>query len=190
VARELHDESGQVMTALAVHLRALEADVEPGAIRDRISEMRRQLSEASVNLRELTTRLRPTAIDEHGLADAIEEQAARLRRAGVAVDVELRGLEPAPPEEVQTVVFRVAQESMTNIARHSRATHASVVVSVRDGRLRLVVEDDGVGFDPEAPTRRLGLAGIRERVEMLGGDLRIESSPGNGTAVVVDLEAS
>jgi signal transduction histidine kinase len=189
VARELHDESGQVLTALAVHLRALEADVEPGGIRDRISDMRRQLSEASVSLRELTTRLRPTAIDEHGLADAIEEQAARLRRAGVAVDVELRGLDPPPREEVQTVVFRVAQESMTNIARHSRATHASVVVSVREGRLRLVVEDDGVGFDPAAPTRRLGLAGIRERVEMLGGGLRIESSPGNGTAVVVDLEA-
>jgi signal transduction histidine kinase len=189
VARELHDESGQVLTALAVHLRALEADVEPGGIRDRISDMRRQLSEASVSLRELTTRLRPTAIDEHGLADAIEEQAARLRRAGVAVDVELRGLDPPPREEVQTVVFRVAQESMTNIARHSRATHASVVVSVREGRLRLVVEDDGVGFDPAAPTRRLGLAGIRERVEMLGGGLRIESSPGNGTAVVVVLEA-
>jgi signal transduction histidine kinase len=188
VARELHDESGQVLTALAVHLRALEADVGPGEIRDRIAEMRRSLAEASVGLRELTTRLRPTAIDEHGLADAIEEQAARLRRAGVAVDVELRGLEPPLPEEVQTVIFRVAQESMTNIARHSEATHASVVVSVHEGRVRLVVEDDGRGFDPSAPTARLGLAGIRERIQMLGGQLRIESSPGAGTAVVVDLE--
>ena len=188
VARELHDESGQVLTALAVHLRALEEDVGPGEVRDRIAEMRRQLSQASVGLRELATRLRPTAIDEHGLADAIEEQAARLRRAGVAVDVELRGLDPGLPEDVQTLVFRVAQESMTNIARHSEAAHASVVLSAHQGRVRLVIEDDGRGFDPAAPTSRLGLAGIRERVEMIGGHLRIESSPGNGTAVVVDLE--
>jgi signal transduction histidine kinase len=188
VARELHDESGQVLTALAVHLRALESDVGPGEIQDRIAEMRRSLAEASVGLRELTTRLRPTAIDEHGLSDAIEEQAARLRRTGVTVDVELRGLEPPLPEEVQTVIFRVAQESMTNVARHSEATHASVVVSVHEGRVRLVVEDDGRGFDPSAPTARFGLAGIRERIEMLGGHLRIESSPAAGTAVVVDLE--
>jgi signal transduction histidine kinase len=188
VARELHDESGQVLTALAVHLRALESDVGPGEIQDRIAEMRRSLAEASVGLRELTTRLRPTAIDEHGLSDAIEEQAARLRRTGVTVEVELRGLEPPLPEEVQTVIFRVAQESLTNVARHSEATHASVVVSVHEGRVRLVVEDDGRGFDPSAPTARFGLAGIRERIEMLGGHLRIESSPGAGTAVVVDLE--
>jgi signal transduction histidine kinase len=150
--------------------------------------MRRSLADASVGLRELTTRLRPTAITEHGLGDAIEEQAARLRRAGVQVDVELRGLDTPLPEEVQTVIFRVAQESMTNIARHSEAGHASVVVTARDGKVRLVVEDDGVGFDAAAPTSRFGLAGIRERVEMLGGTLRIESAPGTGTAVVVDLE--
>ena len=77
---------------------------------------------------------------------------------------------------------------MTNVARHSQATNASVVVSVHEGRVRLVVEDDGTGFDPSAPTSRFGLAGIRERVEMLGGALRIESSPGSGTAVVVNLE--
>ena len=150
--------------------------------------MRRSLSQASVGIRELATRLRPTAIDELGLADAIEEQAARLRRTGLAVDVELRGLDPPLPEEVQTVIFRVAQECMTNVARHSQATNASVVVSVHEGRVRLVVEDDGTGFDPSTPTSRFGLAGIRERVEMLGGALRIESSPDSGTAVVVDLE--
>ena len=188
MARELHDESGQVLTALAVHLKALEDDVGPGDIRDRIAEMRRSLSQASVGLRELATRLRPTAIDELGLADAIEEQAARLRRTGVDVGVELRGLDPPFPEEVQTALFRVVQESLTNVARHSGARNASVLLSVHGGRVRLVVEDDGGGFDPTAPTSRFGLAGIRERVEMLGGQLRIESSPGSGTAVVVDLE--
>jgi signal transduction histidine kinase len=188
VARELHDESGQVLTALALHLRALEEDVGPGEIRDRIAEMRRSLAAASSSLRELATRLRPSAVDAHGLQDAIEEQAAALRRTGLTVDVDLRGVTPDLSAEVQTVMFRVVQEALTNVARHSEAHIASVVVSAQDGRLRLVVEDDGQGFDPLAPTSRLGLAGIRERVELLGGRLRIESSPGAGTAVVVDLE--
>jgi signal transduction histidine kinase len=189
VARELHDESGQVLTALALHLRALENDVGPGEVRDRIAEMRRSLAAASTGLRELATRLRPSAVDEQGLGDAIEEQAARLRRAGVHVDVDLRGVTPELPEEVQTVLFRVVQEALTNVARHSEATSASVVISAHEGRLRLMVEDDGRGFDPSAPTSRLGLAGIQERVELLGGRLRIESSPDGGTAVVVDLES-
>ncbi|WP_217913481.1 GAF domain-containing sensor histidine kinase [Miltoncostaea marina] len=190
IARELHDESGQVLTALALHLRALEADVVSDEIRARIAEMRRSLASASAGLRELATRLRPSAVEEHGLADAVEELAAQLRRGGLAVDVDARGAPEGLPVEVQTVVFRVVQESLTNIARHSGAEHASVVLAARRGRLRLVVEDDGRGFDPGAPTERLGIAGIRERVELLGGDLRIESTPGAGTAVVVDIDVA
>ena len=188
VARELHDESGQVLTALALHLRALEDDVGPGEVRERIAEMRRSLASASSSLRELATRLRPSALEEHGLADAIEDQAGRLRRSGIPVDVDLRGLDADLSGELQTVLFRVVQESLTNVARHSGAERASIVVSARGDRLRLMVEDDGCGFDTSSPTGRLGLAGIRERVELLGGQLRIESSPGGGTAVVVDLE--
>ncbi len=187
IARELHDESGQVLTALAVHLKALEDDVGPEA-RERIVEMRRQLTGASASLRELATRLRPAAVEEHGLEDAIAEQAARLRRTGVQVDVDTRGLGDHLSGEIQTVLFRVVQESLTNVARHSGAARASVVITASGGRLRLVVEDDGCGFDTQEPTSRLGLAGIRERIELLGGGLRIESSPGAGTAVVVDLE--
>ncbi|MEQ8833516.1 MAG: GAF domain-containing protein [Miltoncostaeaceae bacterium] len=188
VARELHDESGQLLTALAVHLRALEQDVGRGEVRERLTEMRREVGEASTSLRDLATRLRPAAIDAHGLADAIEEQAASLRRSGTAVDVQLAGVDGTLSGEVEVALYRVVQESLTNIARHSGARHASVVLSIHDGRVRLVVEDDGSGFDTSAPSRRLGLAGIRERVEMLGGALRIESAPGDGTAVVVDLE--
>jgi signal transduction histidine kinase len=188
VARELHDESGQVLTALALHLRALETDVGPGLVAERIAEMRRSLASASSGIRELATRLRPPAVDEHGLADAIEEQAARLRRAGLQVEVDLRMGGDELPEEIQTLLFRVAQEALTNVARHAGARSASVVLTAREGRLRLVVEDDGQGFDPAAPTSRFGLAGIRERVELLGGRLRVESSPGAGTAVIVDLE--
>ena len=114
---------------------------------------------------------------EHGLVDAIDEQAAQLRAAGLAVDVDLRGIDPALGRRDETVLFRVVQEALTNVARHSGASARSVVVERprrpgapgRGGRRH--------GFDPSAPTARLGLAGIRERVEMIGGRLRIESTP-------------
>ncbi|MGD9696270.1 MAG: GAF domain-containing protein [Thermoleophilia bacterium] len=188
VARELHDEAGQVLSALAVHLRTLEDDVSTPEARARVAELRRSVGTAANNLRGLATRLRPAALAERGLAEAIEEQAARLREAGVAVDVDLRGIDRGLPDSVQTAVFRVVQETLTNIARHSGARTASIVATVHRSQLRLVVEDDGRGFDPSTPSTHLGLAGIRERVELEGGRLRIESSPGEGTAVVVDLE--
>jgi signal transduction histidine kinase len=188
VARELHDEAGQALTALAVHLRALESEVPAGPLRDRIAGLRHSVGTATGNVRELAVRLRPAALDEHGLAEAIEEQAARLRQAGIAVDVDLRGIDAGIPDDVQTVLFRVVQEALTNTARHSGARSASIVAGARGGRLRLVVEDDGDGFDPASPTSRLGLVGIHERVGLIGGRLRIESSPGGGTAVVVDVE--
>jgi signal transduction histidine kinase len=189
LARELHDEAGQALTALAVHLRALEGDVPEGPLRDRVAELRGQVASATTALRELATRLRPSALREGGLATAIEEQAERVRAsAGIQVDVDLRGLDAELPEDVQVALFRVVQEALTNVVRHSEATSVSIVATARGARVRLVVDDDGRGFDPSAPTERLGLAGIRERVELLGGQLRIESSPGGGTAVVVDLE--
>ncbi len=190
IARELHDEAGQVLTALALHLRALEDDVESDAIRDRLVALRRSVGDASTGIRELAMRLRPPALAEHGLVEAIEEQADLLRETGLTVEVDLRGIRPDLPDEVQTALFRVVQEALTNAARHAHATNVSVVASSAEGRLRLVVEDDGVGFDPAAPTRHLGLAGSRERVAMIGGQLRIESSRGAGTAVVVDVEVA
>jgi signal transduction histidine kinase len=189
LARELHDEAGQALTALAVHLRALEGDVPEGSLRERVADLRGQLASASTAMRELATRLRPSALREGGLATAIEEQAARARESvGIEVDVDLRGLDAELPEEVQVALFRVVQEALTNVVRHSEATSVSIVATALGSRVRLVVDDDGRGFDPSAPTERLGLAGIRERVALLGGALRIESSPGGGTAVVVDLE--
>ncbi len=188
VARELHDEVGQVLTALAVHLRTLEDEVSTPEARRRVEDLRGSVGDAARSLRELAVRLRPARLLERGLAEAIEEQADRLRAAGLEVDVDVRGITPDLSEDVQTVVFRTVQESLTNIARHSGATHASVVAAASGSRLRIVVEDDGVGFDPDSPTSRLGLVGIRERVELLGGNLQIESSEGAGSAVVVDLE--
>jgi signal transduction histidine kinase len=189
IARELHDEAGQVLTALALHLRALEDEVREGPGRERLAELRRSVNGAAAGLRSLATELRPSGLREHGLASALERQAGRLREGdGIEVDLAVGALPANLPEETQIALYRVVQEELTNVARHAGATRASVLATTHAGRLRLVIEDDGCGFDPAGPTARLGLVGIRERVELLGGQLRIESAPGAGTAVIVDLE--
>jgi signal transduction histidine kinase len=188
IARELHDEAGQVLTALALHLRALEDELPDDATRGRLSDLRRQINAAAASLRDLATELRPSGLREHGLQSAIARQAARVAESsGIEVDLALGGLPEGLPEQTEIALFRVVQEALTNVARHSGSRRASVLATALGGKLRLVVEDEGSGFDATAPTARLGLAGIRERVELLGGQLRIESSPGAGTAVIVDL---
>ena len=189
IARELHDETGQALSALAVHLRALEDEVPGQAGRARLQELRRMVARVANGVRELATELRPSGLREQGLAHAIEAQADRLRTShGLEVDLALGDLPRGLPVEVESAIFRVVQEALTNVVRHAGAAQASVLATAHGRRLRLVIEDDGRGFDPAAPTARLGLVGMRERVELLGGDLRVESAPGAGTVLIVDLE--
>ncbi len=188
IARELHDEAGQSLTALALALRMLDGHVDDTG-RERLAELRHMVNGISGSLRTLATELRPSGLREHGLASAIERQAARATEAsGIEIDTVVSGEFGDLPDPVQVALLRMVQEAITNVVRHSRARRASVLVSRRHEHLRAVVEDDGQGFDPAAPTDRLGLAGIRERVGLLGGELRIESSPGEGTAVIIDVE--
>ena len=189
IARELHDELGQELTALALHLRALDDEVSSPTGVARLDAVRQALADTSTNLRELAVELRPSGLREHGLASAIERQAARLNEtSGIAVDVAVGAIPADLPDAVEIGLFRVVQEALANVARHSGAANASVIANRRGGRLRVVVEDDGCGFDPSAPSERLGLAGIRERVALLGGSLRIESDTAGGTTVIVELE--
>lgn len=190
IARELHDEAGQVLTALAVQLRALEGHVDDEG-RAQLVELRALVNSASSGLRSLATELRPSGLKEHGLVAAIGRHADRVHEmSGIQVDRELDAIPEDLPDDVQVAVFRVVQEALTNVARHSGAGRASILATKRRHRLRVVVEDDGSGFDPTAPTGRLGIGGMRERMELIGGELRIESSPGSGAAVVIDLEVS
>jgi signal transduction histidine kinase len=190
IARELHDETGQVLTALAVQLRALEGHVDDDG-RRQLGDLRALVNSAASGLRTLATELRPSGLREHGLAAAIARHADRVyEMSGIRVDHALDALPDALGEEVQITLFRVVQEALTNVARHSGAGRASVLATRRATRLRVVVEDDGAGFDPLAPTSRLGIAGMHERMELIGGDLRIESTPGSGAAVVIDLEVA
>jgi len=191
IARELHDEAGQELTALALQLRAMDDHVTGERGRAGLATARQILARTAANLRALALELRPSGLKEHGLASAIERQAARLRESsGISVAVALEAIPDSLPEPVEIALFRVVQEALTNISRHSGARHASVTASFRRDRLRVVVEDDGRGFDPAAPTDRLGLAGIRERMELIGGEFRVESARRAGTTVIFELEVA
>ena len=189
IARELHDEAGQELTALALQLRAMDDHVADDVGRAHLAAVRQALAGTSANLRALAIELRPSGLRDHGLASAIVRQAARLQESsGITVDVAIAPIPDGLGESCEIALFRVVQEALTNVVRHSHAGRASVVASVHDGRLRVVIEDDGTGFDPSAPTDRLGLAGIRERIQLIGGELRIESARREGTTVIVEVE--
>ena len=187
VARELHDETGQVLTAVALELRALDGHLDPEG-RELLAAARRTLASASESLRDLAVRLRPSGLAEHGLESAIERQAARVRDAsGMTVDVAVTGLPDDLRDEIEVAVFRVVQEALTNVQRHSGARTAGVLVTCPGDCIRVLVEDDGVGFDPGTATDRLGLAGIHERIALVGGTVTIESTPGEGAVVSVEI---
>ena len=187
IARELHDEAGQVMMAVALHLRALERSAQDPQQREDLEELHAIVSEAAAGLHELISDLRPGLLREHGLAAAIRQQATRTSEAtGIEIGVNLEAL-PTLPDEVEIALYRIVQEALVNVVRHSGATAASVTAA-RDGdRLRLVIEDDGRGFDPAGPTRRHGLLGMSERMALLGGQLHVDSSPGGGSAIIAEL---
>jgi signal transduction histidine kinase len=188
IARELHDEAGQVMMAVALHLRALEKSTEDVQQRQELEELHTIVSEAATGLHEMISDLRPGLLREHGLAAAIDQQATRTSEAtGIPVGVHLEAL-PTLPDEVEIALYRIAQEALVNVVRHSGAAAASVTAARTGNRLRLVIEDNGRGFDPATSTRRHGLLGMSERMALLGGQLHTDSSPGVGTAIIAELD--
>jgi signal transduction histidine kinase len=192
VSRELHDEAGQSLTSLTVDLRLLEAKVgDPGAVRAGISDLKKKVDEVMVGLHRLASNLRPASLDHVGLSAAVQQMVEAINlRGGLKVDFEAGRLGAERlPEFTETALFRIAQEALGNAVQHSRAARASVLLERREGRVLVVVEDDGVGFDPVLALHsgRLGLLGMRERAEMLGGSLVVESAEGKGTTVVAEV---
>ncbi|QEL20426.1 PAS domain-containing sensor histidine kinase [Limnoglobus roseus] len=178
VSRDLHDTVGQTHAALAMALKAA-ADGLAHA-RGLADGMGRELHAAAV-------RLRPTALDDLGLEAAVRELAVDWsRQHGVAATVEVR-VGGRLPGAVETTVYRVVQEALTNAAKHARAAAVGVTVFAAGGEVRAVVEDDGVGFDPTGATARLGLVGMRERLAQVGGEVEVESAPGRGTTIIARI---
>ena len=192
VSRELHDEAGQSLASLKLGLHLLEEKAgDPAAVRSSVSELRLQVEELMLSLHRLASNLRPASLDHVGLRAAVQQivetsnlqDGPRVEFEGGAVG-NLR-----LPEITETALYRIVQEALTNARRHSRATVVSVLLERRDGKIVAVIEDDGIGFDPVLALHsgRLGLLGMRERAEMIGGSLIVESAEGKGTTIAAEV---
>jgi len=192
LARELHDETGQALTSILLGLRAVEeAEGEPqlGAA---IKEVRDLVRSTLRDVRRLAVELRPTALDDFGLVPALERLTEGFaEQTGLSVDFQASLTAGRLPTEIETALYRIVQESLTNIVKHARAGSVSVVLTRKEDAVSVVVEDDGVGFEPGRPRDGgLGLLGMQERVALLGGRLAIESRPGAGTTFVAEVPLS
>ena len=191
LARELHDEFGQLLATITLHLHAARS-VAGEAVRPRLEECAALLERAGGQVRSLALELCPTMLETQGLEATLRWLAQQHeQRTGIAVQIE--GHLHRAPGDLAIACFRVAQEALTNVVRHAQARHVWIELSQSDSALSLVIRDDGVGFDvastlaQAAERGRLGLLGMRERVQIVGGGLDVDSAPGRGTRIAISF---
>lgn len=192
IARELHDEAGQSLTSLMVGLRLLERDVgHPENVIERVNQLKSMTNDVLENLHRLAINLRPASLDHLGLIAALRQYIETFsRQYNIKTQFEVVGLDDKRlPPTVETNLYRIVQEALTNVVRHARASRVDVLLERRGDQMVTIIEDNGVGFDAEAAGQsgRLGLLGMRERAEMLGGTLAIESTIGSNTTIYVEV---
>jgi len=192
IARELHDELGQALTGLKLDLSWLEQRLSRSSgatpLRECAHDMMAQMNAVMVAVRRIITELRPSILDELGLAAAIEWQAQDFgERTGIHVTTAVSDVDTAAPEPIASSVFRTLQEALTNVARHAQATCVTVSFVNEAGALILRVADDGRGMAPERNKGRqsLGLLGLRERAVACGGEIEVAGAPGTGTTLTL-----
>src|SRR4051794_29958365 len=190
IAQDLHDEVNQALTAILLRLQAAALDVPPG-LRSELKEIQTLATQAMEELLTLARTLRPTALDDHGLVPALASQVANFgERTGIRASFHRHGEAPELSDEEQLVLYRVAQESLSNIVQHSQASAVRVELS-SIGRTVLRIRDDGCGFAPSSRSGgRLGVSGMRERALLVGGRLNVFSAPGEGTTIELTMGAS
>jgi len=192
IARELHDELGQDLSALryALKFARLRFEKEPAAIGSSLEEMEELLRRTTQTTRTMLAGLRPTVLEDLGLSAAAEWLVKRMQeRTGVVCDLQLPPEELLLPLPLATAAYRVLQESLTNVARHAQAHHVHLLVEKRPDSLDVTVTDDGIGFTRSPSTRAggVGLIWMRERVQSLGGTLELDTAPGRGTRLTARL---
>lgn len=193
ISRELHDEVGQTLTALRLELGNLEAfRHEKERFKEHLTEARRLAEETLRTVRDISVGLRPSVLDELGLAPALRWQGREFtRRTGTPVEIRVNGSLDRLADAGRTCVYRVVQEALTNCARHAQAKHICVSVESGHESIALTVEDDGVGFETNgARMRGLGLLGAEERVKELHGTMKVISRPSQGTVVQCEIPVS
>jgi signal transduction histidine kinase len=195
LSRELHDAVGQELTALSLNLTIIDGAL-PGdtrqKVRERLEDSQELLEETTRHLRNIMVTLRPPGLDELGLLAALKEHVSQVARR-CEVSLTVTGIEPqprlAPTEEI--ALFRIAQEALNNIVKHARAKECSICLRQNGHSIELSITDDGVGFDtarkPIMGGYGMGTTTMRERAEAIGASLRLQSAPGQGTRVAVEL---
>lgn len=191
IARELHDEAGQLLAALLLALKRLQERAgEPRVVTREVERIIGLAESAMENLHRLAVRLRPASLDHLGLEAALRQQCSVLNgQNGLAVAFTVQGPEKRLAPAVETALYRIVQEALTNAVRHAEATRIDVLLDRGEDGIRVLVRDDGMGFEPEALSRDecLGLLGMRERAEALGGELVVEATPQAGTLIRLEL---
>ncbi len=190
LARELHDQSGQTLAHLLVRLKTLEGKIQEDNLQEDFQSIQEIVSYSIDQLSEISYRLRPPALEEFGLGTALWSLLEQMiLESGLELEYS-NNLTAEISQEISVVLFRIAQEALTNVLRHANAKRVSVSLENQAGRVVMVIEDDGVGFEPEQlsgkPTNRhLGLISMTERAEIVGGDLELDTSQGTGTKLRV-----
>ena len=189
LARELHDETGQALTSILLGLRAVEEAGSPDQMSTAASDLRELVVRTLQDVRRLAVQLRPKALDDFGLVAAVEHLVQTFSEAtAIRVDLEAQLGDKRLPPEVETTLYRIVQEALTNIVKHAGASRVSILLVRRSGSATVVIEDDGEGFDPaELREEGMGIMGMRERVELHEGRLTVESAPGSGATLVAEV---
>jgi len=196
LAQELHDQVGQNLTALSINLNIIQSQITEhttAAVHSRLTDSQSLVEQTAEQIRDVMANLRPPVLDDYGLAAALHWYGEQFRRrTNVAFAVEGNESMPRPTARVENALFRIAQEALTNVAKHAQAKQVTVTVEVDHDILRLVVADDGIGFDRELlaepdAAQGWGLLTMTERADSVGGICRVVSHPGQGTQVIVEV---
>ncbi|MAU12509.1 MAG: hypothetical protein CL607_21990 [Anaerolineaceae bacterium] len=193
ISRELHDETGQALTSMLVHLKMLERSDNLDHVKTGVEDLRKVVGRTLQEVRRLAADLRPSALDDLGLISALEGHIYEYaKQTGLDVDFQTDHLDDIRlPRDVEILLYRVVQEALTNIAKHAQAQHINVEIYREHSRINASVKDDGCGFNVndllKNSDRGLGLLGMQERVQLLGGTFQLESKPGQGTQLQIEL---
>jgi signal transduction histidine kinase len=188
LARELHDETGQALASILLGLRGLERQPDPAEAQEAIARLRELAVGTLQDVRRLAVDLHPKALEDFGLTAALERLIETWgAETGIEIDLAARLGDGEVSDEAATAIYRIVQEALTNVVKHAAARHVSILLTRKNERVVAVIEDDGHGFDPGREADGSGIQGMRERVELLDGRLRIESSAGSGTTLVVEV---
>ena len=197
VARDLHDEIGQALTSVLLHARVVDGAVSGDGtgrinaeeVSRRVADLRQDVTLALDSVQRLAFDLRPALLDDLGLVAALRRLTASAITGAVDIELETINFQPGDrlARDIETTAYRVAQEAITNVARHAKASKCAVIIGRAQQRLRIVIEDNGIGFQANDASEGLGLLGMKERAALVGGSLRVSSTPGEGTEIVFEV---